>query len=332
MAIQITVIIPVHNGEAHISDALDSLLRQSFSDYQIIIVNDGSTDNTLSVCRKYQNRHANITIIDKEKTGVSASRNQALKQTDTPFVTFVDADDTVKPNHLEILYKEITEYNADLSITAPNYVAGEGYTGKTQNNSEDTGDVHILGRDEAMFRALKSEDYKGFVWNKLYKTEIICKNNICFDESISMKEDLLFTAEYLKHCTKAVYTDVRTYNYIQRSGSAMHDFNKEAQYRRYMNMFAAVNKTRDCINDTEYNSEVKKMNVARTVDDYSGILRVISVCDDKTTQKYLREYILKNYPAYFSSEVSSYKRKAGVLLFTLFPKLGYLRHRKMIGS
>ncbi len=214
MTKQITVIIPVYNGETCISNALDSLFRQSFSEYQIIIVNDGSTDHTLSVCRKYQNRNDNITVIDKNNSGVSASRNKGLKQVDTPFVTFVDEDDTVKPNHLEILYKGITEYNADISITALNYVAGGGYTGKTQNNSEDTGNIQIFGRDEAMLRALKSDEYKGFVWNKLFKTEIIRKNKICFDESISMKEDLLFTAEYLKYCTTAVYTDARTYNYI----------------------------------------------------------------------------------------------------------------------
>ena len=94
------------------------------------------------------------------------------------------------------------------------------------------------------------------------------------------------------HCTSAVYTDIKTYNYIQRSGSAVHDSDKDMQYRRYMNMLTAANMIRDCIDSIDFSTEIKKISIARAVDDYSGMLRVLSESDDLTTQKMLRKYIL----------------------------------------
>ena len=112
----ISIIIPVYNVEIYIEQCLDSIKKQSYQNFEVIIVNDGSQDNTESICKKIAQSDARFKYFSKENGGVSSARNFGLDNANGHYITFIDGDDWVDPNHLEILIKSITENNSDIAI------------------------------------------------------------------------------------------------------------------------------------------------------------------------------------------------------------------------
>lgn len=111
----ISVIVPVYNAQEHLSDCVDSLLNQSLKSdlYEIILLNDGSKDQSAKICEKYAKKYSNIVFIDKKNEGVSKTRNQGIQIAKGDFVAFVDNDDLVEPDYLATLYQSIMQSNAD---------------------------------------------------------------------------------------------------------------------------------------------------------------------------------------------------------------------------
>ena len=112
----VSIIVPVYNAEKHISDCLDSLLSQVFKDFEIILVDDGSKDCSGEICDRYAGKDSRVTVIHKENAGVSSARNKGIEQARGKYLVFVDSDDTVQPEYIGTLYKEITREDEDLVI------------------------------------------------------------------------------------------------------------------------------------------------------------------------------------------------------------------------
>ena len=187
----ISVIIPMYNAEKYISKNINSILSQTYSYFELIIVNDGSTDNSLDVVYKFSDERINI--ISKENGGVSSARNLGLSAAKGDYVFFIDADDYIEPNTLEKFVDVIDSYNPDLIIC--------GIFSETYKNSG-----HDLLCYDEKFYASKKEFKKDIislyshallynVWNKLFKREILLKNNISFPD-IGFGEDCVFKQYY----------------------------------------------------------------------------------------------------------------------------------------
>lgn len=114
---EVSVIVPVYNTEKYLERCLNSILNQTYSDYEIILVNDGSKDNSLEICNNYKSKHNNIIVIDKENGGLSSARNAGIEIAKGKYITFIDSDDYIAPTMIEDLHNEITNSGSDIVIT-----------------------------------------------------------------------------------------------------------------------------------------------------------------------------------------------------------------------
>lgn len=199
---KISIIIPVYNASQYLSECLDSVLLQTFTDIEIICINDGSTDDSLQILQAYQQKNSRIIIIDQKNGGVSAARNAGLEIATGKYIGFVDSDDNVVPGYLTTLYNLIQ--NADLAIC--------GYMGNREMNYQD-GTVNLNTVELKTFTELLDTGLLYAPWGKLYKTEIINKNQIKFKHNVNYGEDLIFNLHYLKKITEIGITSKILYYY-----------------------------------------------------------------------------------------------------------------------
>ena len=192
----ISVILPVLNGEKYISKAIESVLEQSFSDFELIIVNDGSTDNTANIINSFID--SRIRIINQSNQGPGAARNNALETVDSDYVMFLDSDDWYHPEALEIAYGEATKYDTDLTFFQMiNYNDGEVY-------ENDWFDLKTF--DESFEnRAFSPDETPGSIFDlsvgvcqKIYKTDFLKAINARFPEGIFFEDMPFFYYVYLK--------------------------------------------------------------------------------------------------------------------------------------
>lgn len=221
----ISVIIPVYNVELYLEKCVDSLIEQTYKDIEILLINDGSTDNSYKICQKLKDRDDRIYVINIEKNrGVSYARNIGITMSKGKYLVFVDADDFLNKIMLEILLKNIEENKADISMCDFKKV-NDKFRNETIDEIEKS---VIFDKNDLLKNLTGTKSFQGFVWNKMYKKDIIDKNNIKFDENIDIYEDMLFNCEYIDKINKGSYVKNKLYYYIQRNSSAYNgDFNNK---------------------------------------------------------------------------------------------------------
>lgn len=216
---KISIIIPMYNAKEYIARCLESVINQSFSDIEIIIVNDGSTDESLEICRKYAKIDERIIILNKDNNGVSVARNQGMNVATGEYVMFVDSDDWIDENMCQDLYKRISECHADICFcnNIKEYGNRSEYIDfgclKDVINLDEIKEVILSLIEEKDIKiAHRRETFRG-PCAKLYKRSIIIDNNITFKRELAIGEDLVFNLEYLKYCEKIVVEKKFLYHY-----------------------------------------------------------------------------------------------------------------------
>lgn len=197
-----SVIIPVYNDERYVKECLDSLSKQSFSDFEIICVNDGSTDETHNVLKSYAYKFPKYKIINQENKGLSMSRNIALECAVGEYIYFVDSDDILKENTLEIIWSKCKEYKLDaLFFSFENFTNSEAMKDKYSNMLSSLKRVGfyvqqpITGQN-LLLEFIKNDEYYVTVWTQVVRREFLKKNNIQFYPGI-LFEDNLYTLQIL---------------------------------------------------------------------------------------------------------------------------------------
>lgn len=213
----ISVIVPIYNVEKYLNKCIKSIMNQTYKDIEIILINDNSEDKSYELCVELQNVDKRIKVINLNKNhGVSYTRNVGIDNSNGEYLIFIDADDFIDKRMLEELLKNIRENDADISIC--NFLkSNENSTERVKKCSKN---IKNLNRNELLQEITGKKSFQGFVWNKLYKKEIIDKYGIKFDERITICEDLLFNCEYISKIRKGTYNENKMYHYIQRKNSA----------------------------------------------------------------------------------------------------------------
>lgn len=209
----ISVIVPMFNAEKNINRTIISILKQNFNkDYEIILINDGSTDNTELICKEYANTNKNIIYKKIKNAGVSNARNIGIKMSKGKYICFVDSDDTISENFLKDMYESITKNKVDLGICAYERIG---------NNNKITKKIESQKSEKKDYCGtiiqLQSNNMLNQIWNKIYKKEIIDNNKIAFPMDMSYGEDFRFVLEYLKK-TKSIQIIDKT-DYFYNNGS-----------------------------------------------------------------------------------------------------------------
>lgn len=214
---KISVIVPIYNVEKYLNRCVDSILNQTFEDFELILVNDGSPDNCGNICDEYAQKDNRVKVIHKKNGGVSSARNVGIDIAQGEYIMFVDSDDWIQSVMLEQMY---VYNNSDLIISGLEFV-------DINNNILFTNFIDFFQNItiekfmstwyvEAEKKLLLSGPY-----NKLYKREIIADYNIKFNENISICEDGLFVTQYLLHCHKISNINKSFYEYIQYEGNSL---------------------------------------------------------------------------------------------------------------
>lgn len=205
----LSIIIPVYNKEQYIDGCLTSILNQTFTDFELILVDDGSTDGSEAVCRRFAEADNRIILITKPNGGVSSARNVGLNKASGKYIGFIDSDDAIEPDMYELLIRNAEQYQADISICRLKTV----FPDKVVAPAEQEG-VQIYPHEQALSLFLKGElDMSAN--NKIYKAELA--KQITFSGHVY--EDILYLSKVFLKAQKSVFENVIKYHYMVRDSS-----------------------------------------------------------------------------------------------------------------
>lgn len=237
----VSIIIPVYNTEPYLPACLDSILSQSFTDFEVLLVDDGSTDGSGAVCEAYAAKDSRIRVFHKENGGVSSARNLGLDHAVGEWVYFADSDDELLPEGLQILVNSISD---DVDLVMGGYEKRE-LDGLLVIHYD--GDVHHIKMDKKeSFKTLFQKyaryyPYLGWMWLRLFRNSVIKREAIRFDTEIRIKEDTLFTAEYIcRSSGNTCFVTDSVYLYKLREDSAMGPWRKSFDYKYLDSLYALV--------------------------------------------------------------------------------------------
>lgn len=198
----ISIIIPVYNAEAYLRECLDSIVTQNFDEeYEIILVNDGSVDRSLSICNEYAQKHSNIIVLTGKNGGVSAARNKALEAAQGKWLAFVDADDKLLPNALNTLYARAQTTGADIVLA--NAV-------KWQDGRYST-PIHKLSEETLPNVIFHIKHFA--LWGYLVRQDMVKAHHLRFVEGLAYSEDRIFIYQLTRSCQTIAYTNTPVYAY-----------------------------------------------------------------------------------------------------------------------
>lgn len=210
----VTIVVPCYNVERYLRKCLDSIVGQIYPNLDVILVNDGSKDNTLKICNEYSSRYPYISVINQENKGLSAARNIAIENAKGEYITFIDSDDYVSSDYVEFLFTMIDKNNTQIAITSCTpFYESDAINDPLKINIEDAKIMTPLQAIEMMFY---QEHFDTTAWAKLYRTDLF--SNIRYPVGM-LFEDLPTTYKLFAKAKNISYVDYRSYFYLLRSDS-----------------------------------------------------------------------------------------------------------------
>lgn len=212
----VSVIVPVYQAQETLCRCVDSILKQSFKDLELILVDDGSRDDSPAICDLYAQRDGRVRVIHKANSGVSDTRNCGIAAATGEYIQFVDSDDWLSPDATEQLVAAAQRYQADLVVADFFRVSGNLVAKKHREMPENPLSckqyAQIMMKEPASF-------YIGVLWNKLYRREIMVQQEMKMNPELRICEDLLFNLEYLRFVKTVATVDVPVYYYVRTANS-----------------------------------------------------------------------------------------------------------------
>lgn len=230
MDVLVSVVIPVYNMEQYLSRCVDSVLGQTYKNLEIFLIDDGSIDNSGALCDMYSTRDSRVTVIHKKNGGLSSARNAGLREAGGEYIAFVDSDDWLDEDFIEVLVKDIDAEQADLAMIGYRYV----YDDCTKHSSYPIVS-NIFSQEEAIAELCKNKWMVSYAWNKLYKRSLF--DGICFPEGKTY-EDIYIMHTILQKCSRIVCNQNEKYNYYMRKDSIVHNLSIE----NHLSIFHAYKK------------------------------------------------------------------------------------------
>ena len=235
----VSIIVPIYNAEQYLRRCVDSILNQEYTDYELLLVNDGSTDASGDICEEYGDQDPRVIVIQKENTGVSDSRNRAIDRARGKYLQFLDSDDWITPDATRLFVRAAEEYGCDMVISDFYRVVGERLSPK--GDIEEEG---VLTREEFAAHMMENpaDFYYGVLWNKLYRRDIVEEHKLRMDTDISWCEDFMFNLEYIRYAKVFYALHAPIYYYVKRKGSlASQGINISKTVKMKLNVFEYYN-------------------------------------------------------------------------------------------
>ncbi|WP_195244228.1 glycosyltransferase family 2 protein [Clostridium celatum] len=269
---QLSIIMPVYNAERYLNKCIESILGQSYNNFELIIINDGSIDGSKEICEYYSANDKRVKVINKTNEGQSAARNDGLKLAKGQYIQFIDADDWLELNACETLIKNIQIEEVDWVLASFNFVG--------KNRIEKVNFKSIkYNTNEFVDNMTKYLNHWAFnvLWNKIYKKEIIVANSISFTKELNYSEDLLFNLKYMKYSNSISIISNNIYNYNKVNEKSSTKQNIKNMYYTQKKAFEVIVKI---LRDNKWDNKENIVWIQKAyVDVIYSYLRSVSLID-----------------------------------------------------
>ena len=265
----VSIILPVYNAQNHLERCIGSILAQTYRDLELIILNDGSKDQSLPVCEAFRAKDSRILLVDKDNSGVSDTRNLGLKLAGGKYIQFVDSDDHIAPDYTQHLVTAAEQNHADLVIAPYKMVIPAGVSKPEQVLEKLQDDLGVMSvarppevreygflpagiynKDTFALRLMDkpASYFYSVLWNKLYRRDILTGNDIRFTSELRWAEDLVFNMQYIQYAQTFVSIATPGYYYVQNPQSICHTQinpatlvqNKVQTFRYYKDLYTRL--------------------------------------------------------------------------------------------
>lgn len=295
----VSIVVPVYNSEQYINRCIDSLLCQDYPNIEIVIVDDGSIDNSLNICKQYEAKNKNIRVFHFDNGGLSFARNQGIKKSSGEYIMFVDSDDSISNNLVSSLYNALINSDSDVSSTSITYIPGPVIeTSKC-----------ILNTKEYIKKVFYKDGVGDYSVAKLYKRKLF--DNVKFKEGIIGEDFDIFYRLFIQ-TSKIVLTNESTYYYYQNMGSiSIGKFNPKIFYR-----IKICNELNTIVKD----NEIKKALHARMIDEAIYLYGMIPLFSNfQNEKKWIKDVSNYYYYDVINDHNITSKTKKRIMIFHYFP-------------
>ncbi len=310
MKVKVSVIVPVYNVEEYLPKCLDSVINNTLSDIEIIIVNDGSTDNSSKIIAKYQKKDKRIKVINQENCGLGSARNKGLEKAMGEYIAFIDSDDWIEKDMLEFMYNHAFEKKSDIVICSYKNI----YNHKEEVNIIPDQIINdtIAGKNSRIFNIFSA-------WCKIYKRDFLNKSKVKFVEDKVWYEDFSFSVKLLSMTTKIDIINKPLYNYVIRNNSIMNNFKimKNLDLLLVFDDVKSFFEHKHCYQDFAY--ELEYLAIDNIL--ISGITRIIRANGEQKNKKEVISkfltYLDENFPNYRSNPYLNYLSRNRKIIYKL---------------
>lgn len=310
---KVTVIMPIYNVGKYLEKSINSVLNQTYKNFELYLVDDGSTDNSPEIVDVFAKKDNRIIAVHQNNSGVDAARNVGIKQGTGKYMALIDSDDYYHETYLEKLVATAEESKSDLVVC-----------GFEPFGVDNPPKVKILEAEEvdkiqAMKHLLGYNSFNGYVWNKLFRLDVVKENHLLFEDGYWACDDLLFSGNYIYHCNKVRIIEDKLYYYRQvGSGANRSRYSGKVKFdKKWMASFKVTAHFRDLFGEEVYSAcnlhEVREAGIvlrSMAAGNYSG-----------EEYKELKKLMKRNWWEFVKSQEVSYTQKLSVFLSALSPKL-----------
>ena len=308
----ISVIIPIYNMERYLARCLDSVLNNTYRNLELICVDDGSKDRSLEILREYEAKDSRIIVIAKENGGVSSARNAGLDRMTGQFVTFIDPDDFVHPQYVELLYAALLEGRTGVAICGNKTVDANTSAGNPESYSITPDAIYVC----PLVRLFRTQELRAYCWGKLICREWV--KNVRFCEELSLAEDTTFVAELYEkgNLNGAAVLEYPLYYYFLREDSAVRTA-KTSQSLQFGSVWT----------QRLFSSKRDDIYLDKAIRWYLSVrYRSSHLFPDREARRECKKQLKKLRPYVWKTDIYGTVEKAGILLYMLFPAI-YRLHR-----
>lgn len=287
--IKISVIVPIYNVEKYLEKCLNTIISQTYKNLEIILIDDGSNDNSGIICDEYAKKDKRIIVIHQKNTGVSSARNKGLKIASGDYIGFIDPDDYIQKNMYEIMLNNILESKSDICICGIKRITEDGIIANITKKQE----IREYTKKEILELLIQDKYITTSVWNKLFKSELI--KMIEFNENRKVGEDFEFILEALKKLEiRAIYDSKSLYNYLIRKESA----SRKKNDKHATDILEVNNQLLEMIKRSY--PELENMTIERILKRENMILKDFEI--SKKVEEEIKKDIQKNEKIYLNSK------------------------------
>lgn len=311
----VSIIIPCFNAEKTIIRTLNSIANQTINGYQVIIVDDGSTDNTEKIVMNYIKGKNNFLYIKQLNKGVSMARNNGIINAEGRYISFLDADDIYHPQYLELLCREMERKNVDIACSQYRWIGEKEILSSVDKQCF----MNELSNREILERYMKKRKYKFSFAGCLYKHQIIADEKIRFDKELNYGEDSLFIGMYLANCKNGgIFIDKELYGYTRNVNSVMH---KEVTWKNIDNI-VAMEKTVDYWTEKRLDIDFADYMISRAI---------CGIAKDFSRNKELFDKLMKVYDVKHAMKVMSREcKEMSVCILSIIFLINIKLYRKIL--